>query len=158
MSSGNQYEKLFKLWATVSKLVIDGKRDVHRVAKMLQSIVDESGKVERVDLTKVELYLHDKQKKNDSWIRGYVLEKHLEKTGLIDRCLSLEDVRPWIDHPENYPEEFKGKVVLLWKSVRDRLGGRDCACLTWRDNMVVAGWQWVSFGLDSLNPTVIASS
>lgn len=41
MGSGNVYERLFKLWATVAKLVLDGKRDAERVAQALQAIVDE---------------------------------------------------------------------------------------------------------------------
>jgi len=40
MSSGNVYERLFKLWTTVCKLVLDGKRDEEGVCSVLQAIVD----------------------------------------------------------------------------------------------------------------------
>lgn len=40
MSNDNQYERLFKLQATVGKLVLDGKRDPDIVADMLQSVID----------------------------------------------------------------------------------------------------------------------
>lgn len=43
MSNGemNVYERLWKLWATVCKLILDKKRDPEYVADMLQKIVDE---------------------------------------------------------------------------------------------------------------------
>ena len=44
MSSGNQFERLWKLQATVGKLVLDGKCDPENVANVLQAIV--SGSVE----------------------------------------------------------------------------------------------------------------
>lgn len=40
MSSGNVFERLFKLWASVCKLVLDGKRAVEEVCAILQAIVD----------------------------------------------------------------------------------------------------------------------
>ena len=43
MSSGNVYERLFRLQATVSKLVLDGKRDPEKVAAVLQMIVNVAG-------------------------------------------------------------------------------------------------------------------
>lgn len=41
MSNNNPYERLFKIWATISKLVLDGKRNPVRVADHLQQIIDE---------------------------------------------------------------------------------------------------------------------
>ena len=42
MSSDNIFERLFKLWTSVCKLVLDGKRDPKLIATILQGIVDES--------------------------------------------------------------------------------------------------------------------
>ena len=41
MSSGNPFERLWKLQASINKLVLDGKRDPEMVADVLQTIVDE---------------------------------------------------------------------------------------------------------------------
>src|SRR5207244_1674639 len=41
MSNNNPYERLYKLQATVGKLVLDGKRDPEYVASYLQQIVAE---------------------------------------------------------------------------------------------------------------------
>jgi len=41
MSSGDVYETLFRQWASVSKLVVDGKRDSAKVSKVLQDLIDE---------------------------------------------------------------------------------------------------------------------
>lgn len=40
-SDNNVFERLFKLWATVCKLIVDGKRDPEKVLSLLQKIVDE---------------------------------------------------------------------------------------------------------------------
>lgn len=40
----NAYERLFKLWAMICKMIMDGVRDPGKVADVLQTIVD-SGKV-----------------------------------------------------------------------------------------------------------------
>jgi len=40
MSSGNVFERLFKLWASVCKLVLDGKRAAEEVCSVLQAVVD----------------------------------------------------------------------------------------------------------------------
>ena len=40
MSSGNVYERLFKLWGSIVKLILDGKRDPEWVADVLQGIVE----------------------------------------------------------------------------------------------------------------------
>lgn len=42
MSNSNQFDRLFKLWATVAKLVVDGKRSATMVADALQAIVNET--------------------------------------------------------------------------------------------------------------------
>lgn len=39
MSSGNVFERLFKLWATIGKLVLDGKRNAEEVCDVLQAII-----------------------------------------------------------------------------------------------------------------------
>lgn len=40
MSSGNVFERLFKLWASICKLILDGKRAAEEVCCVLQAIVD----------------------------------------------------------------------------------------------------------------------
>ncbi len=40
MSNGNAFERLFKLWAMVSKMVMDGKRDAEQICALLQGVVD----------------------------------------------------------------------------------------------------------------------
>ncbi len=41
MSNGNVFERLFKLWAAICKMIMDGQRDPERMATVLQGIVDE---------------------------------------------------------------------------------------------------------------------
>ncbi|MFA5095514.1 MAG: hypothetical protein WC447_02565 [Candidatus Paceibacterota bacterium] len=37
----NKYERLFKLWAMICKMIMDGVRDPEKVAEILQGVVDE---------------------------------------------------------------------------------------------------------------------
>lgn len=77
-------------------------------------------------------YLHAKQM-NGGW----------NKSGFINRNLSLEDVWSWVTHPETYPEEFKGKTVFLWKSTLAYPGDCLVACLVWIDGRVVMDRRWL---------------
>lgn len=43
----NSYERLFKLWTMVCKMIMDGKRSVEQVADLLQTVVD--GKAQEVN-------------------------------------------------------------------------------------------------------------
>ena len=108
--------------------------------------------------TKLELYLHPKQK--DSWIQGFDLEKYLKDKGLIKRCLSLEDkvVKGWIKNPETYSEEYKNIHPFLWGSVEDCSGRRDVAYLYWHDGRVIVSWRWLEDRWHSNNPALLASS
>ena len=45
----------------------------------------------------------------------FLIQKKIRETGgLINHDLTLEDVRPWVRHPEYFPRKFRGKVVFLW--------------------------------------------
>ena len=54
-----------------------------------------------------------------------------ESCGTIDFVHSLEDVRYWVRHTEEYPKEFRKKTVYLWKTFED--GPKFCRilCLSW---------------------------
>ncbi len=105
------------------------------------------------------LYLHEKQK-TAPWISGYDLEAHLKKTGLIDRCFSLEDdlIKGWLANPSTYPEEFKGRWVNLWKSAQGRDGGRNVPCLSWDGGKVIVHWPWLSRDWGIHGPALLASA
>ncbi|MDO8569452.1 MAG: hypothetical protein Q7R89_01545 [bacterium] len=150
MSSGNQFKRLFKLWATVAKLVVDGKRNMAKVADVLQSIVD-------VQQSTFQLYLAPGQE-NGGTIRGYDLEKYLKEGGLMDRAFSLEDelVKGWIADPSTYPEELKGKAVFLWKSKRSSGDSTIVAYLCWNDGCVVVGWDWFGDWWHGRRPALLA--
>lgn len=105
---------------------------------------------------KFTLYLHDHQK-NFHCMKGFNLEKHLEETGLITRCLRLEDevVNGWIASPSSYPEEFKGKAVFLWKSKRICSDKRSVVCLYWDDERVLVGQRQLERDWHSSHPTLL---
>jgi len=106
-----------------------------------------------------ELYLAPAQQ-NGGRIKGFDLEKHLEETKLINRCLSLGDlmVKGWLANPTTYPEEFKAKVVSLWKSKRTSGDYTLVAYLCWGGDRVVVLWRWLGFDWDGTSPALLASS
>lgn len=108
---------------------------------------------------KTELYLWDKQKSNE-YSTGFEVETHLKETGLIERCLSLEDeiVKEWIKNPKTYPEEYKKVYPYLWKSTGGRRGFRRVACLDWYDARVVVNWHWLDSWWYGSDPALLASS
>lgn len=87
------------------------------------------------ETTGYEFYLAPGQQYCDSVV-GVVLEKHLKETRLIDRAFSLDDelIKGWIANPETYPENFKGRHVILWKSKRVSDDGDTVAYLYWTED------------------------
>mgnify|MGYP001559486861 CR=1 FL=1 len=152
MSNSNEMERLWRLQTKVNMLVSDGKRSPTVIADALQTILDQPQ-------PKFELYLFGKQKAG-GWEMGYNIERHLKKTGLINRCLSKDDecVRNWLANPETYPEEFKGKAVFLWKSADGRVVNRVAPCLIWRDGGVVLHWDWLDLDWYGGYPAVLAGA
>lgn len=87
MSSGNEFERLWRVQATVNKLVLDGKRDPEKVADALQALIDEKSAVAEltekfallVDLGIITVpkgYVHANRlasfrQENHGWFYGY---------------------------------------------------------------------------------------
>ena len=106
----------------------------------------------------VTLYLHPVQKPG-GFIEGHDLKKHLEETGIIERCLSLEDkeVKEWLAHPETYPHKFKSKSINLWKNVQSRHNDLCVAYLFWADDndKVFVEWHWLGLNFHRAHPAAV---
>ena len=79
-----------------------------------------------------QLYLAPGQRHGGS-MTGYELDKHIKSEGLMDDTFSLNDplVQGWIADPKTYPEEFKDKIIYLWKSQNSYRGSYGVMCLMW---------------------------
>ena len=85
----------------------------------------------------LELYRNILQE-NGAGIRGLDLKEHLAAVGRLKHCVRLDDeeVRGWILRPASYPDELKGKKVLLLTS-NSNIGTQGCvACLQGSSNCV----------------------
>ena len=104
-------------------------------------------------MTDFELYLHPTQRHLS--IKAIDLQKHLKETGLISRCLSVDDevVEDWLAHPETYPREFRYKAVVLWGSIRPFSG--DVFLLDTREWEEVAYLSWDSASTNDERPGVL---
>lgn len=84
------------------------------------------------------LYLSEKQK--TGWITGNNLRKELAN----EPTMNINVAQYLVDHPELYPEEWKGKYVYFWGTiVRDSGGDLGVPCLVESGGGVVLGWHWL---------------
>ena len=108
----------------------------------------------------IELYYEDHQKR-DEVIYGGTIDEHLDKTGLINRCLGLDDevVKGWISNPSTYPEEYREYLIcLLWKSRGVRGGLIKIPGLVWRGDDLVVEWRWTGMQYGTATPILLRSS
>ncbi|MDD5084240.1 MAG: hypothetical protein PHT88_04940 [Candidatus Moranbacteria bacterium] len=62
------------------------------------------------------LVLHDKQVAGEA-IDGHKIYAWLIDTNQLSACVELADLQWWEQHPNEIPEEFKGKFIYAWASV-----------------------------------------
>jgi len=97
------------------------------------------GKV-KFDISKVELYLSEKQK--TGYIKGEELLRELKpKTVLTSHFLKY-----FLDNPELIPEEWKGKYIYFWGTLLRNPGGRRSVLYFY---WFGGRWSWVYSWLDS---------
>lgn len=85
------------------------------------------------------LYLSEKQK--TGYIQGHELRKEVEKQNPLNAT-----VLDWlVEHPEEYPEEWKGKYIYFWGTIfRDPSDDDLCVrCGYWDGDRVVSSCYWL---------------
>ncbi len=104
------YGRLFKLWAMVTKLILDGKRSPHKVADVLQIILEEH-------MLRFVFYRRAKASRHTSAV---VMQYLLKRDGVLHRALSANDdvVKEWLRNPQMYPSDLKSFEWILWKDVQ----------------------------------------
>ncbi|WKZ26226.1 MAG: hypothetical protein QY304_02390 [Candidatus Paceibacterota bacterium] len=153
MSSGkvDVWKRIFDLWASIAKMVQNGKRSPEWLASRLQAMVDESR-------GNFELHLHPAQERGGG--SGLMLDEYYKDPKFRGRHYYLEHpvVQGWLKDPETYPEEFKGKTVCLWGSRQGFGDDRKVACLIWLGNRVSDLWYCrLGHNFDQSNPALLAS-
>ena len=106
MSNGtvvNVYERLFKLWSAICKMIVDGTRDASKVAEVLQSIVD--------GVTGGKIYLRRLFEMSDAIVYEQIADgKYAELFGSLG-----EKRRRWKDRPQveawcrKNPDKLRGE-------------------------------------------------
>lgn len=154
---------MFEIWKALTEEVLSmggTDDDIRRIGtncalrtKIAQLVV--SGRIAKLSY---ELYLAPAQR-GGVHITGFDLDQHLKSDGLIERTFALDDplIKGWLADPSSYPEEFKGKAVLLWKSQCGSGRDRDVAFLVWGGDHVVASWSWLGSRLFG-RPVLLANS
>lgn len=106
------------------------------------------------DLSKVELYLHDKQK-NGGYIVGTSLYEHLKETDSLKDCLTLHDALEIQKKGiKVFRKLFGNKAVFCWKSVvRHRLGHLFVPYVYVDGDGVVVDWVWLGGVWFDSNPS-----
>ena len=104
----------------------------------------------------VQPWLHDQQKKKSEAVKGYLVYKHLKRTGALTSCLNLQDglaiMQKGVDV---FRSLFKGKTPPLWGSVVQRSPGElRVPCLFDHDVAIVIMWVSLAFSLSIDEPTL----
>ena len=97
------------------------------------------------DLSKVDQWLHDDQKRGS--VVGNTIYKHLQKGDNLATCLNLQDgLAIQQKGIAVFRKLFAGKAVFLWGSVvRDSYGRLDVPVLCERGGEVVVDWSWLDY-------------
>ena len=107
-------------------------------------------------LAKVELWLHDEQKDEDSVINGQKNYEYLKTNNMLESCLGLSDlitIRSFgLDVFRRY---FNIKTVFAWKSVvRHTDGVLYVPCLEEDSGEVLFHWFWLEHDFNSSEPAL----
>lgn len=158
MSSGNDYERMFRLWTSVCKLIVDGKRWPSDVIDVLQKIVDGPPPVLLVDLGIVEV--------PDDYNHATALEtfrqRHVQNFSHLDQYITDVNFR----HPTRVLEPgdkfnvraFKPGVPgftcsekrMAFLATQDAIyTGAQGACLVWEQkrDQLLKGHRYFSYDL-----------
>ena len=107
-----------------------------------------------VDVRKITLHFDPGQMDGES-IKGTELRKLLEGQPVLNACV-LDHL---LDHPEQIPEDWKGKDIFFWGTIyRDSDGRQYVRCLCWSGD----AWFWRSCrlegGWDDGSPAALTAS
>lgn len=133
MSSGNVFERLFKLWGSVCKLVMDGKRSAQQVCDILQNIIEEKTTNDWLadwqkfynDVFGLELDFSEVRipEKKDGFDRLIVVACGMTPQRLFDKC---QEMFPSLKYTDKNLDEFiksdrtvQNGHYAIW--VRDRI-------------------------------------
>lgn len=104
------------------------------------------------DKTKVSLHLEPEQK--DGYIDGNILRDRMKGKGLNATVLD------WLmDHPDQIPDEWKGKYVYFWGTIyRDSDDDLCVRYLYWYGGAWYWDCHWLDHGFDGRNPAALRAS
>lgn len=127
------------------------------VDKVMHPELENTGPSE-YDLGKVELWLHNKQKKGGV-VKGKSIYQYLKKNDMLKTCLGLADGEE-IQKKSIvvFQKLFGNKSVFLWKSVVCARDGRVVPYLGEHGSRVVVFWRWLYVGWDGVDPAARLAS
>ncbi len=113
------------------------------VKEALHPELEKTGPAE-YDAAKLELWLHESQKKG-RWVKGEKIYEHLKKEKMLESCLGLSDLLAiQVGGIAFFRQHFAGKAVFGWKSVvRHRDGNLSVPYLYENGDEVVLRWDWL---------------
>jgi hypothetical protein len=78
------------------------------------------------ELNNMKLYLHPKQIAGaGERITGNEIYQHLKDTDMLKDCATVEDLKGYSSGKKVIPNEWRGKIIYAWKSVRNADGYLD---------------------------------
>lgn len=98
------------------------------------------------------IVLHLEPEQENGYIKGTILAERLKEKSCNASVLDY-----LIEHPELYPEAWKGKYVYFWGSIfRSPSDDNLCVrCGYWRDGKVVSDYDWLDVGWHGRRPAAV---
>ena len=105
------------------------------------------------DLSKIELYLSEKQK--NGFIYGNDLYKELENKPILNACV-LDYL---LEHQELIPDAWKSKYVYFWGTIyRDSSGSLYVRCVYWSGGQWCVRYHYLGSSWRCSNPAAVSAS
>jgi hypothetical protein len=92
-------------------------------------------------------------------INGHAIYAWLIETNQLPLCVELADLQWWAQHPNEIPEEFKGKLIYAWGSaVLNDHGNRCVPCLGCHGDKPYVSWYYLDYDWGGREPACLRAS
>jgi hypothetical protein len=105
----------------------------------------------------MKLYLHPKQIAGER-ITGNGIYQHLKDTDMLKDCATVEDLEGYSSGKKVIPNEWKGKIIYAWKSVRGDVGYLDVPYLNCYVDKPYVYWCYLGNSWSGDEPALLFAS
>ncbi len=175
--------KTLYIWLLVSWKTLTGNIPIEKLEALLESAVSEAMMIKKdvvsaiypdwvkshltseletgksTGVQKYRLEYHPSQIGDKPRPTGPIVYAWLISNGWLSVCIELADLQWWEKHPNEIPEEFKGKLIYAWGSVvLNDFGDRCVPCLGCNGDKPFVDWYNLDNFWNDLEPACLRTS